>query len=198
MNDYNNNFGQSTRKPTLTELARKFASDKLYNHGYLPHYEKLLGGLKVHRLLEIGIGYQGLMQPFLPKDVEYVHGSSLRMWSEYWPDAEIYACDIREDALVNEWNIKSWVADQSKEIDMERLVANCGGQLNVVVDDGSHLLEHQQISARVLLPWMLPGNSIYVIEDCYEDTGKVLVDEFGGELIVGNKRPDDCLVVIRR
>lgn len=196
--DYNNNFGQTARKPTLTELARKFASDKLHNHGYLPHYERLLGNMKVHRLLELGIGYRDLMQPFLPKDVEYVHGSSLRMWSEYWPEANIYACDIREDALVNEGNIKSWVADQSKEHDLERLVANCGGKLDVVIDDGSHEFEHQRITLKCLLPWVMPHGGIMIVEDTYQDKGAELAKEFGGELIVGTKRPDDCLAVFRR
>ena len=182
---------------TLTELAKKYSSDKFFRHSYLGPYERLLGWRKVHRLLEIGIGYEGLMQPFLPEGIAYCHGSSLRMWSEYWPLAEIYACDIRPDALINEGNIKSWVADQSSEEDLLRVVQNCGGKLDVIIDDGSHQFEHQRISARVLLPW-LNKHGVYMIEDTYSDKGAELAKEFGGRLVIGNRQPDDCLCIIER
>lgn len=182
---------------TLSELAKKYSSDKFFRHSYMPAYDALLGWRNVHRLLEIGIGYQGLMEPFLPLGVPYHHGSSLHMWAEYWPQASIYACDIRPDALINEGRIQSWVADQSKPFDLERLVANCGGKLDVIIDDGSHQLEHQQITARTLLPWLQKGG-VYVIEDTYPDKGEELVKEFGGRLYIGSKTPDDCFVVIAR
>ena len=188
-------MNNSASKPTLTELAIKYGVDKYYNHSYLPVYSKLFDGMNVHRLLEIGIGYESLMKPFVPF---YVHGASLRMWADYWPEANIYACDIHESTLVNEGRIKSWYADQSKEMDLERLVANCGGQLNIIIDDGSHEFEHQRITARTLLPWMMSNGGIMVIEDTYPDKGAELAMEFGGELVIGTKRPDDCLVVIRR
>lgn len=184
-------------KRSLTQLAQAFSSDKFYRHSYLPTYERILANRKMYRLLEIGVGYKDLMQPFLPEGVEYCHGSSLRMWSEYWPDAEIYACDIREDALVNEGNIKSWIADQSREYDLLRLVQNCGGKLDVIIDDGSHQFAHQKGSAWVLLPWLNKGG-VYVIEDTYPDTGTELCKLFGGRLVVGTKQPDDCLVIIER
>lgn len=184
-------------RPTLTELARQFSSDKLLRHSYLPVYEELLGKRNPHRVLEIGIGYEGLMKPFLPEGVEYCHGSSLKMWATYWPEAQIFACDIREDALVNEGNIRSWVADQSKPFELERLVANCGGKLDIIIDDGSHQFEHQQISAQTLLPWLNKGG-VYVVEDTYPDKGEVLAKEFGGQLYIGNKTPDDCLVIVRK
>lgn len=182
---------------TLTELAKKYSSDKFFRHSYLPTYERILGQREVRRLLELGIGYASLMKPFLPEGIEYCHGSSLRMWTEYWPEAEIYACDIRPDALINEGNIKSWVADQSSEHDLQRLVSNCGSKLDVIIDDGSHQFEHQKLSARVLLPWLNKGG-VYVIEDTYEDKGAEMAAMFGGQLVIGTKTPDDCLVIIER
>src|SRR3990167_5400885 len=155
-------INNTARRPTLTDLAIKYGCDKWFRHSYMPTYESLFAHRHVHRLLEVGIGYEGLMTPFVPF---YVHGASLKMWSEYWPNANIYACDIREDALVNEGRIKSWYADQSRPMDLERLVANCGGKLDVVIDDGSHEYEHQIITATALLPWVMPHGGVYVIED---------------------------------
>jgi hypothetical protein len=160
----------------------------------MPTYEHYLAKRKPHRLLEIGIGYENLMAPFVPF---YVHGASLKMWTTYWPEAHIFACDIREDTLINEGNIRSWVVDQGKEHDLNRLVANCGSKLDVIIDDGSHVFEHQKLTARMLLPWLMKGG-VYFIEDTYPDKGAEMAEMFGGTLIVGDKRPDDCLVVIQR
>lgn len=183
---------------TLTELAKKYGCDKLFSHSYLETYQLILAQRKVHRLLEIGIGYGQMMTPFVPF---YVHGASLKMWSEYWPEAEIWACDIREDTLINEGNIHSVVCDQSSGKSLAEMVfAVTDGlkhKLDVVIDDGSHVTAHQDLTASVLLPRMSKG-SAYIIEDCYEDTGKFLAAKYGGYTIVGNKRPDDTLVVIER
>ena len=146
---------------------------------------------------EGGAFWTGLMKPFLPEGVLYCHGSSLKMWSTYWPEAQIFACDIHPDTLINEGNIQSWVVDQSIPYQLGRLVVNCGAKLDVIIDDGSHQLGHQQISARTLLPWLNKGGC-YVIEDTYPDKGEELCKEFGGKLYIGSKTPDDCLVVIQR
>ena len=183
---------------TLTDLAKNFGVDKLFRHSYLPHYERLLGTRNVYRLLEIGIGYKDLMRPFVPF---YIHGASLKMWTTYWPEAEIRACDIREDTLINEGNIRSVVCDQSSGQSLAEMVFTVTDGLKhkfeVVIDDGSHQFEHQKLTASVLLPQVAKGG-VYVIEDCYEDTGSKLAASFGGYTIVGNKCPDDTLVVIER
>ena len=186
---------------TLTELAKKYSSDKLFRHGYLPHYERLLATRNVQRLLEVGIGYKDLMQPFLPEGIEYCHGSSLKMWSEYWPEAEIWACDIREDTLINEGNIHSVLCDQSSGRSLAEMVMASTDVLkhkfDVIIDDGSHQLEHQKLTASVLLPRLAHGG-VYIIEDTYPDKGAELALLFGGQLIAGYKQPDDFLVVIER
>ena len=193
---HQNNAGISvdTNLPTLTSLAKKFGVDKFYAHSYLPVYEKLLAPRKVTRLLEIGIGFEDLMKPFVPF---YVHGASLKMWSEYWPDADIWACDIRQDTLVNEGQIKSVVCDQASPSSLADLVMATGGNWDVVIDDGSHVYQHQINTAHLLLPHLAAGG-VYIIEDTYPDKGAELAEMFGGVLIVGNKRPDDCLVIFQR
>ena len=185
------------RKALLYQLAEKYGVDKLFSHSYLDTYSKLFCNRKVARLLEIGIGYEDLMWAFVPF---YVHGASLKMWSEYWPDADIYACDIREDTLINEGRIKSVVCDQSS---IESIYAMTGafdsGHWDVIIDDGSHQMQDQYRTAATLLvePYLNKGG-VYIIEDTYPDKGAELAEMLGGVLVVGNKRPDDCLVVIHR
>ncbi len=188
-------------KTTLTELAIRYSSDKHFRHSYIPVYERLFDGLEVKKLLEIGIGYHDLMRPFLPPDVPFIWGSSLRMWSEYWPEADIYACDVHESALVNEGRIRSFYADQSSKADLRELIVKCDGhkqRFDVIIDDGSHIHEHQVRSLRELLMYVKPGGGVYVVEDVWEDKGQELAKMFDGELIQGHRTGDDNLVVIRR
>jgi demethylmacrocin O-methyltransferase len=183
-------------KPTLMELGEKYHSDKLFWHSYLPKYEELFKDRKVETLLEVGIGYKDLMQPFLGS-VEYVHGSSLHMWEEYFPDAQIFACDIHAGTLVNEGRITSIEADQSNVNDLLKLAYTCKRFPDVIIDDGSHIYEHQRITAEFFVPYM-PVGTLYVIEDCWPENGNALVNEFGGEFWQGEKGRDDGLVIIRK
>lgn len=186
---------------TLTDLAKKYSSDKYFRHSYLPVYEQLLGQRKVHRLLELGVGYASLMTPFLPEGVPYCHGSSLKMWTSYWPEAEIWACDIREDTLINEGNIRSMVCDQSSGASLANMVFTVTDglkhPLDVVIDDGSHDPVHQDLTVSVMLPRLSKGG-IMLVEDCWPDKGAELAVKYGGQLIPGYRCPDDNLVVFER
>jgi len=184
---------------TLKELGLKYSSDKYHWHSYLTSgkYDELFAGMNVRRLLEIGIGFASLMQPFLPKGVEYCHGSSLKMWEEYFPEAQIFACDIREDALVNEGRIRSVTCDQGNAADLLGMNDHFGGNWSVIVDDGSHQYEHQRITLATLLPTLTVG-ALWITEDCWPENGNKLAEEFGGEFWQGEKGRDDGLVIFRR
>jgi hypothetical protein len=145
----------------------------------------------------VGIGYEDLMKDFVPF---YVHGASLRMWADYFPEAEIFACDIREDTLINEGRIHSVVCDQSN-IDsryaMVRAFAPC--HWDVIIDDGSHKTDDQIHTAGMLLvePYLNKGG-VYIIEDCQEPE-RIVKDLYSTAVIHRfNKRSDDCLVVIQK
>jgi SAM-dependent methyltransferase len=148
----------------LATLARKHKTDKIDYHGYIPIYEELLAGKTIKRMLEIGLGTPQIMA-MTPAQQGYRAGASLFMWQDYFPEAQIYGIDILPEALVNEGNIKSFQCDQGQEAQL-RFVANnlIGGDLDFVVDDGSHHPLHQALTARVFVPMLAPGG-ILVIED---------------------------------
>lgn len=189
----------------LYDLAVKYASDKLYWHSYIPFYESLFDPknenltIPVRRVLEIGIGHESLMQPLLPAGVKYIHGSSLRMWEEYWPSAQIYGCDIREDVLVNEGRIQSCLMDQSSAWDIDTMLRKFGPMFDLIIDDGSHKFEDQTTTAIHLLRHLNTGG-VYVIEDVWPEIGSALVKLLGtsAKLWRGEKGRDDNLVVIYR
>ena len=147
--------------PQLTKLALKYGTDKCPPmQSFTPFYEELCKGLEIKSLLEIGIGYPGTMQ-HMPN---YKIGASLFMWRDFFPKAQIYACDIRRDTLINEDRIKSFYCDQSKRRSLLKLKEKIG-QVDIIVDDGSHKTEHQILSAKVLLPM---AKKYYIIEDVKE------------------------------
>ena len=145
----------------LSKLAIKYGTDKvpINGHSYTPYYHKLFKDMKVGKLLEIGMGYPETMQ-HLP---DYKIGASLRMWRDYFPKAMIYGCDIKPTTMFKGNRIKTFICDQS---DKDSLMAmmNFIGNVDIIIDDGSHKTEHQIFTAKVLRPF----TKVYIIEDVKE------------------------------
>lgn len=134
----------------LCELALKYDTDKNpKGHCYTPFYSTLFYGKSVYKVLEIGIG------PEAP---------SLKMWEEYFPYADIFGIDEDSTKLINEGRIKSFFGDQNNKESIQSLTVILGNSFDLIVDDASHILEHQLMSAEVLLPLLAIGG-FYVIED---------------------------------
>ena len=124
-------------------------------HGYLRHYERILGNLR-HvplTLLEIGIH----------------RGASLRMWSEYFERGTIIGVDIQPDCR------KYAGGRREVEIGSQADVAflNEVGQRwqpHVIVDDGSHKADHVLLTFQTLFPYLRDGG-IYIVEDLHFHSG---------------------------
>ena len=143
-------------RPTLTELAQKYRTDKWGKHFYTPHYERHLAHLRdaEFTLLEIGIGgYK--------RDSE--GGASLRMWEEFFPRARIVGLDIEDKSFVDGGRIRTYRGSQTDHAVLQRIVDDAG-EIRVVVDDGSHRPEHIRDTFAFLFP-LLPMDGIYAIED---------------------------------
>lgn len=143
----------------LCELARHYGTDKggwhqthgCYCHDYTPTYHQMFGHRRdeTYRVLEVGVHY----------------GRSLRMWEAYFPRANIVGLDIYEPHLFTEGRIHCHWADQGNPDTLRSAVAAAGGGMfDLIVDDGSHDMTHQAVTATALLPYLAPGG-IYVIED---------------------------------
>jgi len=157
----------------LCKLARYFQTDKggwhLHAgdtcHNYTPAYYELFKDRQqtVKRVLEIGVNY----------------GPSLRMWREFFPNAEIVGLDCNEQCLFNDGRIRCFAADQGNAeslLDaMER--AGINDRYDLIIDDGSHFPAHQLLSAQVLMPF-LEFDGVYVIEDIdYDCQPELIMDK---------------------
>lgn len=86
------------------------------------------------------------------------------MWEEYFAHAQIVGIDVDPEAKQFETGrIRIEIADQSNVADLVGIGAR-HGPFDLVVDDGSHMWDHQLTTLRCLLPFVKPG-SYYILED---------------------------------
>lgn len=162
---------ESTESATvLCRLAEQFKSDKCpaILHTYTPKYHLLLEPFRedLHSVLEIGVGNPQLMKPIAGHD--YKPGASLRMWEQYFPHAQIIGFDIEPSVQFAEGRIKTFIVDQSSPSSLLSGLSDAGlRNVDLIIDDGSHLIEHQLISLETLWPKLSVGG-IYIIEDIRE------------------------------
>ena len=154
----------------LTLLAEKYGSDKCPSilHTYTPVYNSLFKDIRTttKSVLEIGIGHFEMMSEIVGDS--YKPGASLRMWREYFPNANIYSCDIVEKVIFQDDRIHTWLANQRQPASLDYLmtkIQEMGTEtIDIIVDDGSHMLTDQTISFITLWKYLSPGG-LYVIED---------------------------------
>lgn len=105
-------------------------------------------------ILELGVG--GYKNPSSG-------GGSLRMWAEFFPNAQIVGVDIAEKQLQLPHNV---ALHQGSQTDVEFLVdlAATYSGFDIVIDDASHVTEKTIISFETLWPF---ARLFYVIEDLH-------------------------------
>lgn len=137
---------------TLDNLAIQHQADKSSRyHNFAEKYDRILCGIRESALsvLEIGVG----------------QGQSLRMWTDYFPNATIHGADICEAFHACQSyspRIKFHVVDQGKEAQLNTLAAFA--PFDLIIDDGNHWWREQIVSFKTLFPMVKKGG-IYIIED---------------------------------
>lgn len=120
-------------------------------HHYIPIYDRYFArfrGTPV-RFLEIGVS----------------QGGSMRMWRQYFgPDATIFGIDIDPDCARFDGEAgQVRIGSQDDAGFLAGVVEEMGG-IDLVLDDGSHMMGHVNRSLDILFPLLSP-NGIYMIED---------------------------------
>lgn len=122
-------------------------------HHYIPLYDRYFSRWRNRpvRFLEIGVS----------------KGGSLSMWRKYFgADAVLFGIDINPacaayDGIAGQVRIGS----QDDPDFLRGVVAEMGG-VDVVLDDGSHVMEHIRKSFEVLFPLVTEGGT-YMVEDLH-------------------------------
>tara|TARA_R100001509_G_scaffold158515_1_gene123739 strand:+ start:5730 stop:6431 length:702 start_codon:yes stop_codon:yes gene_type:complete len=171
-NDYNKKMIQTNpymikkikyKKSPLCKLAIKYNVDKCPDnyHYYTPEYYNVLKDFYPKSMLEIGIGYYDMMSKYTNSN--YKKGASLYMWRDFFKDCKIYGCDILKECMFIDNNIETIICNQSKPKELQDMINLIGNQ-DLIIDDGSHINQHQFISFIVLWQY-LNKDGIYIIED---------------------------------
>lgn len=162
------NFSGLLVSNNLTALAKMYKTDKWGRHYYTPHYQSHFKQyrFKPIKLLEIGVGgYEN------PKK----GGNSLRMWKKYFPFGRFFSIDIYDKSALEENRIKIFQGSQVDKHFINSLMDEIG-EVDIIIDDGSHINEHVITSFELLFPFLKNGG-VYVVED----TETSYLDKYGGD-----------------
>jgi hypothetical protein len=152
---------RTRRAVDLDALARLHGTDKSsHHHGYARLYQRHFAARRAtaRRLLEIGVGGINSWRGYDTSE----GGQSLRMWSDYFPNAEIVGVDIHPKAVAGA-RIRFEQGDQSDPVFLRALIEKYR-PFDIVIDDGSHVGRHIIASFTALWDAVSPGG-VYVIED---------------------------------
>jgi len=163
----------------ISELCEIYGSDKGYLHlntakhfSFQPHsyanfYYNIFNHCKdyIKLVFEVGIGTNN---PNLPSSMgtNYKPGASLRVWRDYFFNAQIYGADIDKNILFNnEDRIHTYYVDQLNTNSIKEMWNNFKkDNFDIIIDDGLHTSE-ANINFFLNSFDKLKKNGIYIIED---------------------------------
>lgn len=138
---------------TLFDILKNHTGNKLTKwNNFFPIYDDLFEKYlnRSIRLLEIGCS----------------HGGSLQIWQKFFhQNSLIVGLDINPICKQYETkNIKIYIGDQSDENVLNQIIKDIGS-FDIIIDDGSHFVDHQIKSFNFLYPF-LNSHGLYIVEDC--------------------------------
>lgn len=160
----------------LATLAEKYHTDKGSNHfnsafnkswpchTYTDFYERIFGPYrkKVSNVFECGLGSVRTM------GVGASPGASLRMWKDYFPNANIYGADIDSSLLFTEDRIYTYEMDQLSSDSVNSVFNSISVKFDIVIDDGLHTLGAASSLFALAFDYLEDGG-IYIVEDILQN-----------------------------
>lgn len=150
----------------LHNLGLKYNTDKSFIHNFCNFYETILQKFNREdpiRLLEIGTA----------------HGCSIKMWREYFPNAEIHCIDITENPIPEMSNVvyHKINCDHIENIDV---FADNIENFDIIIDDGGHTMKQQQNAFKALWCKVNPGG-LFIMEDLHTSIKEFHGDKYNKE-----------------
>jgi SAM-dependent methyltransferase len=147
---------------TLAQIYESYQSpaswgDKGTVHSYIEVYERMLASYRFRpgvKVLEIGL----------------MNGASMQMWEEFFTNGTVYGIDLNDHPL-DMVDLSPMIAEGTHHITLidatNPVLVNQhfgGMKFDVIIEDASHLLEHQFSIYENFKDKLNPG-ALYVIED---------------------------------
>ena len=143
---------------TLDAIGLRHGTDKASDrNNLLAFYEQFLEKIRNERVcvLEIGV----------------LNGGSARTWRDYFHRGHVIGVDIDpETRKYADDRLTIHIADQSSVTDLD-YIAKRFGPFDLIIDDGSHVWDHQILTFKHLMPCVAAGG-FYILEDLDTSYGK--------------------------
>jgi hypothetical protein len=118
-------------------------------------------------------------QPFTMLEIGVFRGQSIKLWEQLFPKASLHTLDINPECAqyASPPRTTVTIGSQADPAVLHQWIASVGGPVDIIIDDGSHIMDHLKISFTHLFPKLRPGG-VYVLEDL----GTCYMPDYGGEL----------------
>lgn len=208
------------RETELAMLCDNYGSDKgsIDNstkfftwpaHSYTEIYSELFSNNRedIKRVFECGIGTNN-PELISSMGIKGKPGASLRVWRDYFPNAQIYGGDIDKSILFEDRRISTYYVDQQSENSIKELWSSIGKneEFDVMIDDGLHTFD-AAITLFENSVSNLNSHGVYVIEDVYVKDLRKFYNYFNNKnfnltiAILGRKDlniEDNCMLIIKK
>ena len=170
----------------LTKIANKYRCNKGPNFsescGFTEVYDDVFLAKRndIKDMLEIGVD----------------DGRSLKMWEEYFPNANILAIDILSKKKYDTERAKTLILDQSSKEQLQKFSEKNIEKFDFIIDDGSHHMLDQQLTFYHLFTKCLKPGGIYVLEDLHTSTVKDGRMLYGKPLEIYKDRSNTTLYIL--
>lgn len=137
------------KRNKITYYGEKYGTDKVTHHEYDQYYDFYLNKLydEEGSIIEIGVE----------------RGKSIEMWLKVFEKAHVYGLDKgmayngpRHDIFRVDQSVESELQNALQQMNTDRVL--------FIIDDGSHIPEHQLLTFNTLFPVLMDGG-VYIIED---------------------------------
>lgn len=144
----------SVNENELNFLAEQFGTDKgPQAHNYTPIYDNYFNHLRGQpiNLLEIG----------------FWKGDSAAMWNSYFthPDSRLYFIDFNPTFFERIKKLgrrcSAHLVDQGKQEELLKFVSFIQKSFDIIIDDGSHSMNPQLTSFKILFPYLKKGRYVH-------------------------------------
>ncbi len=156
----------SSKAENLTDLADRYGSDKgSTKHRYTELYHMLFHPYRRRKItfLEMGLLIGG-PEHGIDKDRKTEDCHSIRMWLEYFPNANIHGLDVSDFSWFKHERFTFHRCDMDDRAEIARAADEITPAPDIIIDDASHASHHQQNGFLEMFPRLVSGG-LYVIED---------------------------------
>ena len=200
-------YPKSNKIDLLTSLYNKYGSDKgsisENSHFYASYYHEMFSKKKdeIKLIFECGIGTTNT-NIHSNMGIYGKPGASLKVYADYFKNAQIYGGDIDKKILFSSERINTYFVDQLDTLSINEMWRNVGvDNFDIIIDDGMHSLT---AGYNFFLNSFskLKKDGVYIIEDVHVSYLVGLVkklNKYKPKIITSTKKNvDDYLLIIEK